>query len=212
LSDYIHLNPVRAGIVRLSDRLFDYAWSSYPAYAVRRGRPAWLTTEAVLGELGMADSAAGRRQYAQRMRQRAVEELAGENETPEREQLRRGWCLGDAGFREKMLGIMDNVGGNAKRRSRRDASVERDHAEGDARQLLAQGLKVLALTMKDLARLPKGDERKAALAALLRSRTTVSNAWVTQTLSMGHPSRVTNCVRASRNHPLKKKLEAACEI
>ena len=37
LGDYIHLNPVRARIVRLSDRLFDYAWSSYPAYAVRQG-------------------------------------------------------------------------------------------------------------------------------------------------------------------------------
>jgi len=33
LSDYIHLNPVRARIVGLTYRLFDYAWSSYPAYA-----------------------------------------------------------------------------------------------------------------------------------------------------------------------------------
>jgi len=210
LSDYIHLNPVRAGIVGPSDRLFDYAWSSYPAYVVRRGRPAWLTTEAVLGELGLADSASGRRQYAQRMRQRAVEEVAGENETPEREELRRGWCLGGEGFREKMLGMMERVGGGATRRSRRDAAVERDHAEGDARQLLAQGMEVLGLTATDLASLPKGDERKAALAALLRSRTTVSNAWTAEALSMGHPSRVTNCTRTLKDHRLTKKLEAAC--
>ncbi len=50
LSDYIHLNPVRAGIVGLNERLFDYRWSSYPAYVVRRGRPGWLVTETVLGE------------------------------------------------------------------------------------------------------------------------------------------------------------------
>ena len=62
-----------------------------------------------MGELGLADSVSGRRQYAQRMRRRAVEETAGENDTPEREQLRRGWCLGGEGFREKMLGIMDRV-------------------------------------------------------------------------------------------------------
>jgi REP element-mobilizing transposase RayT len=29
LSDYIHLNPVRAGMISLDARLFDYRWSSY---------------------------------------------------------------------------------------------------------------------------------------------------------------------------------------
>ncbi len=28
LSDYIHLNPVRAGMIALQERLFDYRWSS----------------------------------------------------------------------------------------------------------------------------------------------------------------------------------------
>ena len=57
--------------------------------------------------------------------------------------------------------------------------------------------------------LPKGDERKAVLAALVRSRTTVSNAWTAEALSMGHPSRVTNCIRALKNRRFTKKLEAA---
>ena len=39
LSDYIHLNPVRAGIVGLKDRLFDYRWGSYRWYAAALGRP-----------------------------------------------------------------------------------------------------------------------------------------------------------------------------
>src|SRR5688500_13286531 len=58
LSDYIHLNPVRAGLVGLQQRLFDYRWSSYPHYVVERNRPAWLAPHAVLGELGLADTAA----------------------------------------------------------------------------------------------------------------------------------------------------------
>jgi putative transposase len=211
LSDYIHLNPVRAGIVGLSDRLFEYVWSSYPAYAARRGRPSWLETEVVLGELGLADSASGRRQYARRMRERTVEELAGRNESPERNQLRRGWCLGGEGFREEMLGILEKAAGETERPSWRDASVGRDYAESDARRLLARGLTVLGLTADGLEGLPRGDERKAALAAVLRSRTTVSNAWTAQALSMGHPSRVTHSVREFRNHPLRKKLEAACD-
>ena len=40
LSDYIHLNPIRARMIGLNGRLFDYAWSSYPLYAARKGRPA----------------------------------------------------------------------------------------------------------------------------------------------------------------------------
>src|SRR3954470_14133587 len=42
LSDYIHLNPVRARIISLRDRLFDYRWSSYRWYVSRRGRPEWF--------------------------------------------------------------------------------------------------------------------------------------------------------------------------
>lgn len=33
LSDYIHLNPVRARMISLEERLFDYRWSSYRWYA-----------------------------------------------------------------------------------------------------------------------------------------------------------------------------------
>ena len=29
-SDYFHLNPIRARMIGLKERLFDYAWSSYP--------------------------------------------------------------------------------------------------------------------------------------------------------------------------------------
>ena len=211
LSDYIHLNPVRAGIIGLSDRLFDYAWSSYPAYAVRRLRPGWLATGAVMGELGLADCTAGRRDYARRMRERAVAELDGENETPERAQLRRGWCLGGEAFRERMLQMMERVTSGARRGSRPDAAVLRDHGDAEARRLLARGLEVVGLRPEDLATLPRGDERKAALAAVLRSRTMVSNAWTAHALFMGHPSRVTHCVKLPKNHPLRKKLEASLE-
>jgi hypothetical protein len=40
LSDYVHLNPVRARIVGLDQRLVDYHWSSYPHYTRAQGRPA----------------------------------------------------------------------------------------------------------------------------------------------------------------------------
>jgi len=39
LSYYIHRNPLRAGMVQ---RLIEFPWSSYPAYAYNRRRPDWL--------------------------------------------------------------------------------------------------------------------------------------------------------------------------
>ena len=49
LSRYIHLNPVRAGIV--SDPR-DYSWSSYSAYTGEKRSPAWLTTKWLLKYFG----------------------------------------------------------------------------------------------------------------------------------------------------------------
>jgi REP element-mobilizing transposase RayT len=45
LSCYIHRNPLRAGSV---ERLIEYRWSSYPAYAYKRRHPQWLKTEPIL--------------------------------------------------------------------------------------------------------------------------------------------------------------------
>lgn len=46
LSRYIHLNPVRAGMVQLPG---DYSWSSYQSYIGLTARPDWLRTEEHLG-------------------------------------------------------------------------------------------------------------------------------------------------------------------
>jgi len=49
LSRYIHLNPLRAGIVK---RLEDYPWSSLREYLGQREPPRWLDTSFVLGLFG----------------------------------------------------------------------------------------------------------------------------------------------------------------
>jgi hypothetical protein len=49
LSRYIHLNPVRGGLV---DTPSDYRWSSCRYYVGREKKPSWLTTEYVLGFFG----------------------------------------------------------------------------------------------------------------------------------------------------------------
>jgi len=49
LSRYIHLNPVRVGMVAKPE---EYRWSSYPDYNGERKRPEWLSTEFILDFFG----------------------------------------------------------------------------------------------------------------------------------------------------------------
>jgi len=53
LSRYIHLNPVRAGMV---DKPEAYQWSSYPYYIGKKKAPEWLHRAFVLGYFGEKES------------------------------------------------------------------------------------------------------------------------------------------------------------
>ena len=56
LIDYVHLNPIRAGILNGTNQsLIDYPWSSLSrGYAVSpQKRPGWLTTDDGFGILGL---------------------------------------------------------------------------------------------------------------------------------------------------------------
>lgn len=49
LSRYIHLNPVRAGMVSRPEQ---YVWSSYRSYIGTQGAPGWLRSNFILGYFG----------------------------------------------------------------------------------------------------------------------------------------------------------------
>lgn len=61
LSRYIHLNPVRAGIV---SKPVDYQWSSYLYYSGKKDAPKWLTIDFVLGYFDERTTV-GQRKYAE---------------------------------------------------------------------------------------------------------------------------------------------------
>jgi hypothetical protein len=188
LSDYIHLNPVRAGMIGPGARLFDYAWSSYPLYVRRGARPGWLKVATVFGELGLRDDGAGRLRYAQGMRDRALA-AALPGATEALAELRREWCLGRASFRERMLRLGDGAMEKLRRRKETDAPVQRSHDEVEAETLVMAGLGRLGLTEAELPQLKKSDSRKMALAALVRRETAVSHRWLAQRLCLGHVSQ-----------------------
>jgi hypothetical protein len=189
LSDYIHLNPVRARIISLQERLFDYAWSSYRWYALKKHRPQWLEAGRVLGELGLEDTVEGRRLYTMRMRDRAVAELADQN-AADNEQLRRGWCLGGPGFRERMLTLLEQTREKLSTAKEVDGAVRREHDSNEAGRLLREGMTCFQVSETELGGLKRSDPRKLAIARLIRGRTSVSNQWIAEKLSLGHVSSV----------------------
>lgn len=196
LSDYIHLNPVRAGIISLQERLFDYRWSSYRWYAAKSGREDWFDADRVLGELGLDDTAAGRKRYAERMRDRAVEERANGN-AAQNDGLRRGWCLGSASFRERMLGLLEMSGEKFSKAKEVDGAVRRNHDANQARRVLMEAMLCFGINESELTQLKRSDARKLAIARLIRSRTSVPNQWIVRELCLGHVSNVSRYCSAT---------------
>ena len=72
------------------------------------------------------------------------------------------------------------------------------HDEKEAERFLSRGLEVLGIDGRSLTEMKKGTDEKAALAWLIRNRTTVSNRWIADRLYTGHPGRVSHLVRKAR--------------
>lgn len=188
VANYIHLNPVRRkGYDFDRERLEDYRWSSYPAYVGKTGRPDWLCAVRMLDGLGLADTAAGRRKYAEYVAAR-VAEVRHADKPWEADgawrQIRRGWHVGGEGFRREML---DRVGRalEAGRRASYAGDEVREHGEACAEKWIAKGLAALGLADSDLANLRMNGPEKYALAWLVRRHTGARPAWIKSRLKMG---------------------------
>jgi REP element-mobilizing transposase RayT len=190
--DYVHLNPVRARLLKPGQRLAAYAWSSWPEYLKRPGkRPGWLRVDRLMGEWKVAaDTAAGRRRMAAGMEQRRALERSRVNGDFER--LRRGWYWGPKTFREELL---ERIGA---RRGRQHYGEElRESEEQKAARLVDQMLGLLGWTEQDLRERRKGDPQKARMACRLRLETTMTWSWIANRLAMGHWRTAANAVRAT---------------
>jgi len=162
--DYVHLNPVRAHLLRRQDRLLGYPWSSLVWYlAAKEHRPGWMRVDRLLGEHGIGqDTSAGRQEFERRMEGRRMREEDEEQLKP----LRRGWCLGSPEFRQKMLEQLEqSAGGNP------NADVRRESAAAKAERIVAQELARLGWKEEELARRRKNAPEKLAIAARLRKET-----------------------------------------
>lgn len=197
LMDYVHLNPVRAGLMNEGDGLERYPWSSVGGYLSRpEQRPEWLETASGLEVCGCADTAAGRREFLRMLESRVdwndprkagttFREGKDKPELSVASSLRRGWVFGSQSFREKMLKVLAPEGKTIKKANGYYGAQLRDHGERRARALLDAGLQVFGMEAETLRKQPKGDWRKALLAAMIQAETTMKLDWMSEELRMG---------------------------
>ena len=200
VSSYIHLNPIRAGLVQAGEALRCYRWSSLPLYLVpRKKRASWLCVEQVLGQLGgHQDDRKGGTAYELYIEglAKGYYEKEGREAFEERWQgVRRGWYLGGEDFRDRLVEILGKVV-KGKQGETYKGQEMRAHDEAQAEQILGKGLRTLNLNEQDLHNMDKGAREKQVLAWWIRKKTVISRVWISQRLRMGDVSRVTQAVSA----------------
>jgi hypothetical protein len=182
--DYVHLNPVRAKLLKKEQKLRAYQWSSYGEYLKRPGqRVKWLSVERLFGETAIPrDSTAGRKQF-----ERTMELRRWEDQPEEWKRVRRGWCLGDKSFQKELLAQIAEQAGSSHY-----GEEIRESTEEKAQRIVTEELKRLRWTEDDLRTHRKGDPKKVKIARRLRQETTVTLKWIAERLTMGTWTHVTN--------------------
>jgi putative transposase len=192
VSDYVHLNPVRAKLLRAGEPLRSYRWSSVPEYLTPPAqRPAWLRVDRVLGEWGIPkDSPAGRRAF-----ERRLEERRRQAEDEAFRAIRQGWCFGDETFRQELLEKVATQAG-----PQHYGEELRESAAAKAERLVAEELRRRGWQESELAVRRKGDPGKVAIAERLRRETTMTLAWIAHRLQMGTKTHLAHLLHWHRRN------------
>ncbi len=141
LSCYIHRNPLRANTV---ERLAEYRWSSYPAYAYRRKGPEWLKTETILSHFAGPNPNKIYREKVQRY---------AEEEKKLLEDLKHGIILGTNGFAKKLReGFLP---GSSQKEIPQYRKIRKDIDLPNTIQKAAEKLNVDMLLCRQSKRIPK---------------------------------------------------------
>ncbi len=218
LSDYIHLNPARARMLDAEKPvLAEYPWSSFPRFVHEAGLPAWLVRRRVFEGHELADEGGGsRRRYGVMLERRAAEVAQGREPdelAAEWKALRRGWYVGDDSFRDKLLGLAARRVSGRKRASYRDEGL-RLHDEREAGRALEEAAARVGVAVRELWGRKQTDPVKQAVAWWVKSRSIVSDEWVSAKLEMGSRTNIHRAVQAYRapRDATRRKLKAKLQL
>ena len=219
LLDYVHLNPARAGLVDVAkgQSVRDYPWGSIASgYVLGPGRrPGWLAAGEGLARFNCADTAKGRRQFVERLEERARREPqcgCGVPEVPveadrRRSDLRQGWYWGSRGFSERLLALGEKLLGSARHRHAKGTPESRAHGVREAERRLEAGLARMGWNRSDLEGVPGSAPGKVALAREIWENTTVSLTWIAEHLHMCSAANASQQIRRQRLAVSSKRNE-----
>ena len=175
--DYVHLNPVRANLIKAEERLVAYPWSSLGWYlSAPEYRPSWIRVDRLLGEHGIPhDSAAASQEFERQMQRRRLEET---DETA-LNSLRRAWFHGSESFRKELLEKVEASG------EPHTGAMRLETARDQSERIIAEELQRIGWSESELAIRRKSDPAKLAIAARLRKETTLTLKAIAERLHLG---------------------------
>ncbi len=194
--DYIHLNPVRAGLVGLKD-LKKYRWSSFPRFfQPQKQRPECLVDE----EWRMyAGYGSGERELRRYWMELAIKREADPEQSKVLDkELCRGWLIGTKEYADQLIDMLEEPVriSKAAKSHRRERESEELWEVCTSRLLSEKGY-----SDEDLLSAKKSAAWKLELAYKLKKETGVRNGWLAMRLNLGHP-----CA-ASKNIAEWKKVQ-----
>jgi len=201
LLHYIHLNPVRARLVKISE-LPKYRWSSLWYLNNKHEYPDCLNISSCLYYAGdLADTAAGRSKYLE-----YLSWLSEDDQQQSRhkfEQMSRGWALGTKDFKKDLLKkhTSDKPENCWKGEDINEANII--HWEN----ILDGCLCILKKSRRDVDTDKKSAVWKTAIAYYMKRHTSANNKWLSEQLNMGVAYAISKYASAfEKNEGIKDKL------
>ena len=195
---YIHLNPLRAGIVD-GEGLKDYPWTSLAWLMSSGRRPNWYTPAVALEGAGnLRDDTRGRRKYVEYLNWMSQDEAL--KKEAQFEKMCKGWAFGSRDFKRALL----------KDHGLLEAALELDGAEMvEAKELawdetILKCLEALGKSEEDLGADRKSAKWKVAIATYMKERSLARNGWLADRLRMGNPKSLSCYVHSTRSDPPKE--------
>jgi REP element-mobilizing transposase RayT len=191
LVNYIHLNPVRAGIVS-PEQVAAFRWSSLVGYA-RGERFEGLTAEDWLRAMSLSDTPDGWASYLERLRQLALD--PAEQERLGFGAMSRGWAIGTDAWKKAVakdhaaLAISPGLA----------AADVRALREAKWQECLDMTLATAGRTIEEMRGARRSAPWKVGLAVSIRDSCGASAAWLGEVMHLGKSDSVRSLLSRCRN-------------
>jgi putative transposase len=197
LVDYIHLNPVRAGIVP-AEKAAAFRWSSLSRFVKGPRFDRLTAADWLAAQGGWTDSVSGWQEY-----QKHLQELSADLEAQKRlgfDGFSRGWALGTTAWRKSLAeeyaqgALSPGI----------EAQQLRDFKEASWRRKLDLLLVDACRSEAEIARAPKSAPWKVALALKMRRDAGASVTWLAKALQMGQAASLRGYLHKASKTELTK--------